>query len=127
MASLRLVLGISCDLARSAKTRALLESLGCSIVMATTLAGAVAACAAWSFDLIVIDRSVPASVVHALVLRLEERIARARICVLPASGDWDGQHNSAPPGKRPEILRLKVLMALGLFGVLVSVVLAHAG
>ena len=128
MAKLRLVLGVGCDLPRSAKIRALLESLGCRIVMATTLAGALAACAAWSFDLIVIDRSVPASVVRDLVLRLGERIARARICVLPASGDWDSQPNSAPPGRRPEIFRLKVLLALGLFGVLMAVVLAaHAG
>lgn len=59
----------------------MLESLGCAVVTATTLTGALAACAARSFDLVVVGRSVPSSMKHALINHLQRKGGPAALCL----------------------------------------------
>ncbi len=62
--------------------RTFLESLGFAVVTATTLAGAVAACAARRFDLIIVGRGVPSSLKSALRqhLQTERGLAMLGLC-----------------------------------------------
>jgi DNA-binding response OmpR family regulator len=60
------ILEIGCDPGWIAKGRKMLQSRGCDVVTATTLRGALAACAAHHFDLIVVSRSAPLSLMQAL-------------------------------------------------------------
>jgi DNA-binding response OmpR family regulator len=60
------ILEIGCDAGWIARGRKMLQGRGFVVVTATTLRGALAACAAHRFDFIVVSRSVPLTVMQAL-------------------------------------------------------------
>jgi len=61
------VLGVERDPELILRERALLEELGFGVVTATTLSGALAACRALRFDLMIIGSSVQRSTAEALL------------------------------------------------------------
>jgi hypothetical protein len=63
------ILGIDCDPARTAAGRDLLLSYGFDVVIATTLRGALAACAVNHLAIIVVGSSVPETLTQALRTR----------------------------------------------------------
>jgi PleD family two-component response regulator len=63
------ILGIDCDPARIVAGRNLLQSRGFDVVTATTLIGALAACAANDFEAIIVGRGVPEALTQAFRAR----------------------------------------------------------
>jgi CheY-like chemotaxis protein len=61
------VLGVERDPALIATARSILLELGFAVVIATTLPGAVAACRAHRFDLVLIGSSTPGATADALI------------------------------------------------------------
>lgn len=61
------ILGVERDPAHIVAARSMLQELGFGVVIATTLPGAVAACRARHFDLMIIGSSVPPPTAEALI------------------------------------------------------------
>ncbi len=77
----RQILNVGCRAECMAQARDFLESLGFAVVTATTLPGAVAACAARHFDLIIVSPSVPSPLKQALLDHFKNESGAAAVCL----------------------------------------------
>jgi DNA-binding response OmpR family regulator len=83
------ILGIDCDPAVIAAGRNLLQSRGFDVVTATTLKGALAACAVNHFEAVVVGRNVPEALTQAFRTRHMDAGGPPVFCLSAQIPDYD--------------------------------------